>query len=450
MPREAPGPRPLPGAVNWAVLLYNLALVALFPAIMIYALWRVTLGGKAAMGWRDRLGCPRVRPARPGQSRIWVHAVSVGEVVGGRPTVEALKALLPEASLVLSTITPTGQRMARERCAGLADSVFYFPFDFLPCVALSLRAVRPDLVVLCEGELWPNFLSLCRARGIPTCVVNGRISDLALRRSRPWRWLHRRVVPKVSWFGMQSQRDAERIISWGADPGRVALYGNTKFDQDLRRLTDDERLPLGRELGVAPDDLLLIAGSTHPGEEEAVLEAFRLVRARHPRARLLIAPRRLDRAEAIAALIARAGFTCARRTIGPDPTADVILLDTIGELARAYALATVVFVGGSLVPIGGHDVLQAIAQGLPVFFGPHMHNFRDIADLVARSGVGFVIHDAPDLAAGMLRFIEDPAACRRVADLGGEVIRAHQGASRRSAEMAVALLRGALPAGDPR
>jgi len=443
MPDEPSAPAPLPGAVNWALVVYNLLLLALFPVLILYALWRVVLRGKARGGWRDRLGFPRVPSTQA--TRIWVHTVSVGEVAGGLPVLEAIRAALPHASIVLSTTTPTGQRMARTRCAELADAVFYFPFDLLPCAALALRAVRPHLVVLLEGELWPNFLALCRARRIPVCVVNGRVSDAGFRRARPWRWLYRRFVPQVAWFAMQSDRDAERILSWGADPARVAVLGNTKFDQDLRRLDDDERAALGRDLGVADGDLLLVAGSTHPGEEEPVLAAFQAVRARHPRARLLIAPRDIKRAEAIAALVRRAGFSCARRTVGPDPSADVILLDTIGELARAYALGAVTFVGGSLAPIGGHDVLQAAAQGQPTFFGPHMHNFRDIAEIVTRAGVGFTIHDADELAEGMLRFIEAPAARGRVADLAGRVIRANQGASRRSASAALALLRGDLP-----
>jgi 3-deoxy-D-manno-octulosonic-acid transferase len=446
MAREA-APPPLPGAANWGVLLYNLALVALLPVLILYVAWRVTLRGKVSGGLRDRLGRPRVTPPGRGRKRVWVHAVSVGEVMGGRPIIEALRSELPGASIVLSTITPTGQAVARKSCAALTEAIFYFPFDFLPCVALSLRLVRPDLVVLFEGELWPNFLALCRARRIPTCVVNGRISDTGWRRARPLRWLYRSAVPQLSWCAMQSALDAERIVTWGADPRRVAVYGNTKFDQDLRRLSDAEREALGRELGVARDDLLIVAGSTHPGEEEQVLDAFRLLRERHPKARLLIAPRHINRADEIVALVARSGFACARRTAGPDPSADVILLDTMGELARAYALGAAAFVGGSLVPFGGHDVLQAIAQGSPVFFGPHMHNFRDIADLVARSGVGFVIHDASELARGMLRFIEDPGARQRLADLSGEIIRANQGASRRSVEMAAALLRGALPEG---
>lgn len=374
----------------------------------------------------QRLG--RLGERLPPEPRCWIHAVSVGESAAAVPLVEGIRARWPELGIVVSTITPTGARIVGDRLAGTATHR-YFPIDLPGPVRRALDAARPRFFIAIETELWPNFLRALARRGIPAMIANGRISDRSFRRYRWVRGLMRRVLANVSVFAMQTEEDARRIIALGAPPSRVVVTGNLKSDLVPEPAGDDpaawrERLRLGA------DTRLWIAGSTHRGEEAVVLDAFLRARTRCPDLALLLAPRHPERAGEVEELIRERGLTAARRSrlaAGTAPGA-VLILDTVGELAALYALAEVVFVGGSLVPVGGHNVLEPAMRGKPVLVGPHMSNFREGAELLERSGGGLVVKDGPELERELARLLEDRDLARRMGEAARQAFAGRQGA----------------------
>jgi len=428
-----------------SLIVYNLVLLVLSLIIVLLLLWRLIVAGKSRRGLLEQLGFIPARKLSAGP-RFWVHAVSVGENTAAKPVWQALLALLPEYRLILSTTTDTGQAMAVKFAGGQGQPI-YFPFDLLPCVWLALARVRPEVIVLMETELWPNFLSVAKRFGCKVMVANGIISDRSLRGAARVRPIYRWMTGHIDRFCMQSREDADRIIRLGADPARVTVAGNTKFDEVLTEVPLGEQITLRNALGVGREEPILLAGSTHPGEEEPVLRAFRQVKAAHPDARLIIAPRHIQRAQEIEELAIAHGFAVARRTkmaVTPPAPDAVIILDTLGELARAYALCTATFVGGSFVPIGGHNILEPLGLGKPAVFGPHMEKNRDLAHLTLAAGVGFQVADADALAARWNVFLADRHLLKEVANKAKAVFQQHSGAGQRCAEAAVALLGRAL------
>jgi len=374
----------------------------------------------------QRLG--RLGDGLPPEPRCWIHAVSVGESAAAVPLVEGIRHRWPDLGIVVSTITPTGARIVGERLAGTATHR-YFPIDLPGPVRRALDAARPRFFIAIETELWPNFLRALARRRIPAMIANGRISDRSFRRYRWVRGLMRRVLANVSVFAMQTEEDARRIIALGAPPSRVVVTGNLKSDLVPEPAGDDpvawrERLRLGA------DARLWIAGSTHRGEEVVVLDAFLRARTRCPDLALLLAPRHPERAGEVEELVRERGLTAARRSRLADdaPPGAVVILDTVGELAALYALAEVVFVGGSLVPIGGHNVLEPAMRGKPVLVGPHMSNFREGAELLQRSGGGLVVKDGPELERELARLLEDRGLARRMGEAAREAFAGRQGA----------------------
>jgi 3-deoxy-D-manno-octulosonic-acid transferase len=426
------------------LLLYNLVLAALLPVLSAWLLWRTLVRRKAAGSWLHRFGFVPRLPARA-PLRIWLHAVSAGEMAAARPVLEALRRGLPQAAIAVSTVTTAGMTVARNAGPG-ADALFYLPFDLPASVALALHRVRPHLVVVLEKELWPNFLGLARLAGARLLMVNGRVSDRMMRRGRLLpgltRWLHR--LPDC--LCVQSVQDASRLARLGVPAARILVGGNTKVDNIAERdLKTEARL--ASDLAVSEGEVWLVAGSTHRGEEEAVLEAFDLVSSEIPRARLLLAPRHLERVAAVSALVAENGRTAARRSDGApgDPSA-VVVLDTMGELRAAYAFSSAAFVGGTLVPVGGHNLLEPVAAGRAVLFGPHTESCADVADLVLQSGVGFQVGTGAELAERFLQIVHDGELQRRVARAAAQLIELQRGAAARCAGIARALLSGERPA----
>lgn len=355
-------------------LFYTLAFFALLPYFAYQAIFnRKYLGNLSGRLWLSPFTTDR-RPA------IWLHAVSVGETLAAKPLLAALRQRFPNHRLVISTTTMTGQAVARER-VNEADAVCYFPFDWRFTVRRALDAVQPEVVVLMESELWLNFLSECRERKIPTIVVNGRISDRSFPRSQKFGFFIRRLYALVTRFLMQSLLDAERAVKLGATPEQVSVSGNLKYDindaSESAKLAEAARqLNEAFALDRAP---LIVAGSTGEGEEKVLLAAFNELRADGRNARLLIAPRHPERFNAVAELIEAANENFARRSANTAAAdADIILLDSIGELAAIYRFASAVFVGGSLIPVGGHNILEPALFAKPIIVGPHMQNFREI------------------------------------------------------------------------
>ena len=358
-------------------LLYTLAFFALLPYFAYHAVFnRKYLGNLKGRLWLS----PLPKDSRPA---IWLHAVSVGETIAAKPLIAALRQRFPEHRLIVSTTTMTGQAVARQQITE-ADAVCYFPFDWKLTVRRALDSVRPDIVVLMESELWLNFLDECRSRQIPTLVVNGRISDRSFPRSQRFGFFVRRLYGLATRFLMQSQVDAERAIKLGASADCVRISGNLKYD-----ISDSTQSPKLVEAARQLDGLfafdqtsLIVAGSTSEGEEQALLTAFAELRKVQGReaTRLLIAPRHPERFNAVAELLEASGMKYVRRSSANQTAnaAEIVLLDSIGELAAMYRFASVVFVGGSLVPVGGHNILEAALYAKPIIVGPHMQNFREI------------------------------------------------------------------------
>ena len=354
-------------------LLLSLGLLLFSP----YFLFQALAHRKYIDGLRERLG---FLPTISNQPVVWLHCVSVGETQAARPLVERLRKELPQSTLVVSTVTLTGQRLARDLFRTQAARVFYFPFDWTWSVRRALRAVNPAVVLVMETELWPNFLRECKKREIPVALVNGRISRKSFSRYIKIRFFLRRVLACLSMAVMQSERDAERIRELGMKEDRVFSAGNLKFESSGYR---DENTDLNERFGLG-DVPLVLAASTHAPEEKIVLESFKRLRESQP-VRLMLAPRHPERFNEVAEVIQASGLSWARRTNDPvasDALASVILLDTIGELPAMYPLASVVFVGGSIVDRGGHNVLEPAAHGVAVITGAHTHNFHAIVDLL--------------------------------------------------------------------
>ncbi len=373
-------------------LIYSFLLVIAFVALLPYFIYQAIFNRKYVGSFGQRLGhLPEILPDRsssalnvgtgPGlRKAIWIHAVSVGETIASKPLIAALRARFPQFSVIISTTTVTGQAVARSR-VNEADGVCYFPFDWGFSVRHALDVIDPRIVILMESELWFNFLSECEARRIPVIVVNGRISDRSFGRSQKFGFFVRRLYGLITRFAMQSRLDAERAIALGAPAERVSVSGNLKFEIGD---TEAPRKTVETAKSFALDSTpLIIAGSTTEGEEEIVLAAFEGLRqeSSFEKVRLLIAPRHPERFDAVARLINSSRLRLSRRssTEGNRGAADVILLDTVGELASLYRFASVVFVGGSLVPKGGHNILEPALHARPIIVGPHMENFREIA-----------------------------------------------------------------------
>jgi 3-deoxy-D-manno-octulosonic-acid transferase len=376
-------------------------------------------------GWAQRWG--GFEPGLPPEPRCWIHAVSVGEAAAAAPLVAAMAQRWPRLSIVMTTVTATGARIVTDRIGHLATHR-YFPVDLPGPVRRALDSVRPRFFVGLETELWPNFLRALARRGIPAMVANGRISDRSFRRYRLVRRFMGKMLSRVAVFGMQSEEDARRIIALGAPAERVVVTGNLKADLSTE---PGDRDPIWRAvLGAEPGGLLWIAGSTHRGEETAILGAHQRLARRFPELRLLLAPRHPERASEVEDLVRDHGFRAIRRTAftgRQDPKA-VIILDTVGELADLYTLADLVFVGGSLVPSGGHNMLEPAQRRRPVLFGPHTSNFRESAELLCAAGGAVVVKDALDLAREAERLLEEPAQRRAMGEAGFSAVTTRQGA----------------------
>ena len=368
---------------------------------------------------RERWGClpAAINPA--GRPSIWIHAVSVGEVQAARTLIPGLRDRYPDHPLWLSTTTQTGRAVAARIEA--VDGLFYFPLDLPAVIDRVLDRVRPVLFLAVDTELWPNLLRGCARRGVRTMLVNGRISDRSYPRYRLVRWLLRRVLADVDRCCAQSEESARRLIDLGAPPGRVAMTGNLKFDAAAGSSPDprpgDDGLP--GLFGWSPDRPVLMAASTHPGEEGPVLGAFLQLRTRVPDLVLMLAPRHPERGAEVAALAAERGVAAVRRSrlseFGAGP-ADVVVLDTVGELAALFRAATVVFLGGSLVPAGGHNVIEPAVWGKAVVFGPHMENFAEIAELFLANRRRPPDRRGPRAGTGAGGAAGRPAATRRAGD----------------------------------
>jgi 3-deoxy-D-manno-octulosonic-acid transferase len=401
---------------------YNLLLILNFPLLYFYLLHRRAIGKESALSWPERWGKVSSR-TNQGEKKttIWVHAVSVGEVMAAVPILRELRAQYPNAHLVLSTTTSGGREVADKQVPTLADQVIAFPIDLPWVVAKSLGAIRPDLIILFEWEIWPNFIAEAKKIGAGVVVVNGRISDKGLRRGkRAMGWLQSSFA-LVDLFLMQSEEDAQRAEIVGVPKEKIQTLGNTKFDEAVTPLSEDKRQQWREELGIPKDAFVWVCGSTrddpdpnYPCEEAQLAYILPFLFYQFPTLHVIVAPRHLERVAQIVTIFNnpnpppewapylenirfRIDIKAEKRTLpiqtpalrSEKQTGRLLILDTFGELSSVYAIADIAFVGGSLVNQGGQSVFQPLSQGVPVVFGPHMQNQRDISALAILDQVGF-------------------------------------------------------------
>ena len=424
---------------------YSVLIVIFFLLMSPYLIYQAVRYRKYVTSLPQRLGILPVSINLDGDESIWIHAVSVGEVLTARALLQELRERYPRLRILLSTTTITGHQVARNNLQ-YVDEVFYFPFDFAFIVRRTLRLVRPRLFIMMETELWPNLLRACRAGGVKTLLVNGRISSRSYPRYKAARPFFRHVLAQVDRFCMQSQESARRIIDIGADPARVTVTGSLKFDSLERPgaiAADRGRNRVLRYFRIAPDRPVVIAASTLKGEEESVLEAFHRLRATRPNALLIIAPRKPERFDDVERLARSTGLDVARRTelrVDVEPRHDIVVLDSIGELAQLFHVATVVFVGGSLVDAGGHNILEPAVFGKPIIFGPHMQNFAEIAAAFLDNGAAVQVQNGRELETTLLELVGDPVRRASLGAAARALVEANRGARVRTLEAIAQLL----------
>ena len=415
---------------------YTLVTLVVFVLALPWFGWQALRYGKYVASLGQRLGRLPAGVNADLDESIWLHAVSVGEVLTVRALLADLRARHPGLRIFLSTTTLTGQQVARDNLQ-YVDAVFYFPFDLPWIVGRLLARLRPRLFVMMETEIWPNLLRACRRRGVRTAVVNGRISSRSFPRYRLVRPWFRRVLADVDRFCMQGDESARRIVEMGANPARVSVTGSLKFDSldpPAGRLSPPRDRVL-RFFRVPESRPVVIAASTLRSEETAALAAFRRVRERAPDALLILAPRHPERFDEVTALVRDDGWLVARRTdlsIDSEPRVDVVVLDTIGELAQVFQVATVVFVGGSLVDAGGHNILEPAVFGKPILFGPHMHNFREIASMFLEKGAALQVASASALADTLAELVGDPVRRASLGAAARAIVESNRGARERT------------------
>jgi 3-deoxy-D-manno-octulosonic-acid transferase len=419
-------------------LLYVLATWLVFPLVWpVLAVLRKTRGGLL-----ERLGFYR-RGLLPegGHPRLWLHGASAGDLLALSPMIERLRARFPEAKIFLSTITDTGHLMATGRLRGSIDGVVYAPWDLLGATRRAARSLQADLLVLEYTELWPNLIAAVQGAGGKVALTNGRLSPAQVPRYRALFALVGNPLAALDLLLMREPEEAERALALGARPERVQVTGNTKFDALATLAAAPEDEALRSALGLESGERVWIAGSTHEGEEEHLLWAYRSLRAGAPDLRLVIAPRYLDRVPRVLELVRQAGFAVGTRSAGNPGRAEVVVLDSIGELGRAYRLGTVVFVGGSFTSRGGQNILEPAAQGRAVLFGPHMENFRDSVQVLVGRG-GIQVKDAQQLARVLADLLARPDALRGLGELARQTVQAISGASDRNVQALARLVDG--------
>ena len=416
-------------------LLYSIVTLVVFVAASPYFLYQALRHNKYVGSIGQRLGYLPLSFNLDGDESIWVHAVSVGEVLSARPLISELHARFPKLRVFLSTTTLTGQQLAR-RSVSDVDAVFYFPFDWTFTARRTLNVVKPRLFVMVETEIWPNLLRECRRRHIKTAMVNGRISYRSYPRYRMIRPFIKRVLADIDRFCVQGDETARRLIELGADPARVTVTGSLKFDSiDVSPTPGRGRDRVLRFFRISPNRPVIIAGSTLKGEEEPVIRAFNRVRTTGTHALLIIAARHPERFDEVERICRHEGLSTVRRSelpIDSEPRADAVVLDTIGELAQIYQVATVVFIGGSLVPAGGHNILEPARYGKPIVFGPHMQNFGEIAETFVANGAAIQVRSEGEFEDTIVSLIGDPVRRARVGAAARALVESNRGAGDRT------------------
>lgn len=422
-------------------MLYNFLLLIGFFVIFPYYLAIIVLTGKYKKSLGQKFGfVPKeIYERMKGQPRIWVHAVSVGEVTAAAPIISSIRDHFPGACIVLSTGTETGQEMARKICTS-ATAFFYYPLDIPFVVKKVIRAVNPDIFILVETELWPHFIRISKAQGTKIIMVNGRISPRSFKRYKLTSFFWKGIVNAIDEIGVISIVDAERLKGMGARPEKIHVLGNAKYDSLAAKASPGFQEEIASRLGMRPGEHIFVAGSTHEGEDQIVFDVYRKLLDRYPDFKLILIPRHPERGQDVLALakaldfadcIVMSDINKGKKRIDER----VVIIDVIGELFKVYSLATVVFCGGSLVPRGGQNILEPAAWGKMVFYGPSMEDFREERELLEAAGAGVMVRNGTELLGCILNFLADPEELNRRGSRGRDIVIANMGAAQRYAAM---------------
>ncbi len=423
--------------------LYNILLFMSLVVLVPYYGLKMAFTGKYRKSIGPKLG--RIHTGTvlnlQGNPRIWVHAVSVGEVTAAAPIIKEIRERLPQSAIILSTSTETGQEMARKISTGI-DSLIYYPLDFPPIVRKLISLIQPNVFVAVETEIWPNFMRICRKRGVEVLIVNGRISPRSYRGYSRTRFFWKRVLGLTRIIGAISEIDAERLRLIGVPDSKIRVLGNAKMDSLAARVDLNLKEKTSVQLSIPSEAKVFVAGSTHEGEEKVVLEVYSRLLKLYPDFLLIMVPRHIERGEEVIGLAREAGFTdciTMKEIMAGKSRRDerVIVVDVIGELFKIYSLATLVFCGGSLVPRGGQNILEPAAWGKVVFYGPFMDDFLEEKALLEKTGSGIVVRDGDELLAKVLELIQNPGVLLERGIAGGKAIASSRGAAERYAKLII-------------
>lgn len=412
--------------------LYTLLFYALLPFIFIRLLWRAFRAPAYAKRWAERFGFISQIPKL--SSCIWVHAVSLGEVLAATPLIRTLQQQYPDKALVVTTLTPTGSERVK---INFKDSVYhvYAPYDLPNAIKRFLDHVNPALLIIIETELWPNIIHYSAGRQLPIVLANGRLSAQSARGYARCRSLTTQTLRYITRLAVQTAPEAERFIALGMPAERIVITGNIKFDIEIPARLAEQAALLKNQWG--NERPVWIAASTHTGEDEKVLAAFKLIKQKFPQALLMLVPRHPERFHQAASLCLQQGFHLTRRSgqTAPTPATDIFLGDTLGELLLFYQAADVAFVGGSFVPVGGHNLLEPAAIGIPGLTGPHTFNFLEITRLLIQAGAVFAVATEQELAAEVCRLFANPELRRQAGKQGQAVVAANRGSLQKHLEL---------------
>ncbi|MBI5460828.1 MAG: lipid IV(A) 3-deoxy-D-manno-octulosonic acid transferase [Gammaproteobacteria bacterium] len=405
-------------------ILYTLILYLLTPFALLRLMWRGLRAPGYWQRWGERFG---FIPCVEGVAPIWVHAVSVGEVQAAAPLLRALLKQYPDVPLLVTTTTPTGSEQVRSLFESRVAHV-YMPYDLPDAVTRFLRRARPRLALIMETEIWPNLYRACARRGVPVLLVNARLSARSAAGYGRVHALTAATLNTLHRIAAQSRADAERLIALGAPAERVHVTGSIKFDMKIPASLTEQAAVLRRDWDMQRP--VWVAASTHEGEDEMILDAHRRVRARYPQALLVLVPRHPERFARVAALCREQGWKTVLRSeqVATPADAAVFVGDSMGELLLFFGACDIAFIGGSLIPHGGHNPLEASAQRIPVLFGPHMFNFEQIAQLLLEAGAAREVGDSGMLADSVIHWLADPAARIAAGECGAAVVEANKGA----------------------
>ncbi len=426
-------------------LLYNMVLFLLALPLLPCYLLAALLRGKTRQGIPERFGYygpGRLSPLA-GKKVLWIHAVSVGETRAAISLVKALKKRFPDYALAITNVTETGHKVTR--AIPEVDLALFFPYDFPWTIERVYRQLKPELVVIVETEIWPNFIRTARLHNIPIILVNGRISDRSFPRYRRLRFFLEPVLNQFSLLCMQSPLDSERVLALGALPNRVKTTHNLKFDMGTGELGQIEASRIKQKFFLPVDAKIWVAASTHAGEEDQVIEVYQRLLQRDASLLLILVPRHPERCRAVGELLAARKIPFVLRSelqknSAPLTPGMILLVDSIGEVLSFYSVSNLIFVGGSLVPVGGHNVLEASLLKKPVVFGPHMHNFKEISRLLIEAGGGLSVSDKDDLYKRAAYLLANPEYGREMGERGYGLLKEHRGATEQTLQAIVQIL----------